>query len=77
MNTFVPVPVPPSGFVTLTFLNPVAARAATVIFALRCVESVNVVLLTVMFGPKSLANPGPLTKLAPVIVTSPVLPLTI
>ena len=71
VKTPVPVPVPPSGFVTVTFLAPVAAPPAIVMFAVNCVELLYVVLLTVMPVPLKLAaSPAPLTKPVPLIVIS-------
>jgi hypothetical protein len=64
----VPVPEPPSEFVTVTFRAPVAADAPTVTFAVICVELTKVVEFTVIPVPE---NPtiAPLANPVPVIVT--------
>jgi hypothetical protein len=57
-----------SGFVTVTFLAPVAAPAAMLMFAVSDVALTKVVELTVIPVPLKVAV-APLTKLVPVTVT--------
>jgi hypothetical protein len=68
VNTFVPVPTPPSGLVTVTLRVPVVAPDAIVMFAVSDVALTNVVELTVIPVPENDAD-APLTKPVPVIVT--------
>jgi hypothetical protein len=68
VNTFVPVPAPASGLVTVTLRVPVVAPDAIVMFAVSDVALTNVVELTVIPVPENDAD-APLTKPVPVIVT--------
>jgi hypothetical protein len=68
VKTLVPVPVPPSGLVTLTFPAPVVAFAATVMLAISEVELTNVVEFTVIPVAENAAV-APDTNPVPVIVT--------
>jgi hypothetical protein len=67
VNMPVPVPAPPSGFVTVTSRTPVAAPDAIVMPAVNCVALTKLVLFTVMPVPLKLAV-APLTKPVPLIV---------
>jgi hypothetical protein len=67
-KTPVPVPEPPSVFVTVTFRAPVTAVVAMVTLAVSCVELTNDVELTVIPVPEK-DTLAPLAKPVPVIVT--------
>ena len=75
VNLAVPVPAPPSGFVTVTSRAPVVAFVAIVMFAVTWVALFHVVEFTVMPAPENdAANPAALTKPVPVIATFCVAP---
>jgi hypothetical protein len=75
VKALLPVPVPPSGLVTVTLRAPVVALLAMVMLTVRLVELTKVVELTVIPAPeKDAANPVPLTKPAPVTVMLPLKP---
>src|SRR4029079_13271801 len=72
VNTPVPVPVPPSGLVTVTLRVPEVALPAIVTFAVRVVAVTNVVEFTVIPVPENdAASPTPAAKPVPVTVTFP------
>src|ERR1044071_8927250 len=67
-NALFAVPLPPSGFVTVTFREPSVAPLAMSMFAVTWVELLKVVELTVMPLPENeAARPAPLANPLPVI----------